>query len=218
MPTGIDETYEDAMKRIRTQSEDDANLATKVLSYVFLAKRPLNVEELIHISVVEPGDTALDESAFSEIEILLSVTAGLVTIDTKSGTVRLVHYTLQEYLAKSHERLFPNAEVEMVKACLTYLSFNEFENGPCTDRDSLESRLKTFRFFDYTSRNWGHHVIENQQPKLVDLVLKYMRDDSKLRCSMRVMLRRPGSRYPPWQRSIWTERIDSQFNPLHAAA
>ena len=187
MPEGVYQTYEDAIQRVRNQSEDDAQLATKVLSYVFLAKRLLTVDEMIHAVAVELGDTALDDSAISEIEILLSITAGLVTVDEKSKTVRLVHYTLQEYLEKSHERLFPNAKVELTKACLTYLSFDTFKSGPCAWSALVMTRLQNFHFFVYASFNWGHHARENQQSELLDIIMRYLRDEKKMLCSFQIM-------------------------------
>jgi hypothetical protein len=74
-------TYEDAIDRVKGQFDNDIELALKVPSYVFCAKRPLKTEELLHALAVEDEDTALDETTFSEVEILLSVLAGLVVID-----------------------------------------------------------------------------------------------------------------------------------------
>ena len=114
------------MKRIEDQPEEDSQLARRALSYIFCARRPLNVKELCHILAVEAEDTELDATAFPETEILLNISAGLVRIDEKSGTAGLVHYTLQEYLEKNREKLLPDPEVEIARACLTYLSFDVF--------------------------------------------------------------------------------------------
>lgn len=48
LPTGVSATYKDAIERIKDQSDAEADLGMKVLSYVFCAKRPLKVEELRH--------------------------------------------------------------------------------------------------------------------------------------------------------------------------
>lgn len=205
-------TYEDAFNRIKDQSDDDAELAMKVVSYVFYAKRPLKVEELLHALAVEAEDTALDETAISEVEILLSVSAGLVAVDEKSSTIRLVHYTLQEFLEKNREKLIPDADLEMAKKCLTYLSFDIFKSGPCNNEKSLDQRLREYRFLDYASRNWGHHVRENQQPDLIDRVLSYLEDDQKMSCFVQVV-HVSTSRYGGWH-----DWFPKQFNLLHAVA
>jgi len=104
LPTGVYAIYEDDIKRIEDQSEGDSQLAKRAISYIFCARRPLNVEELRHALAVEAEDTELDETAFPETETLLNVSAGLIRIDQKSSTIRLVHYTLQEYLEKNSAR------------------------------------------------------------------------------------------------------------------
>jgi ankyrin repeat domain-containing protein 50 len=212
LPSGVYATYEDAFNRIKDQSDDDAQLAMKVVSYVFCAKRPLKVEELLHALAVEAGDTELDETAFSEVEILLSVSAGLVAVDEEGSTIRLVHYTLQEYLEKNRERLVPDADLEMAKECLTYLLFDIFKSGPCNNGEALNQRLREYRFLDYASRNWGHHVRENQQPELIDRVLRYLEDDQKMSCFVQIV-HVSTSRYEGWH-----DYFPKQFNLLHAVA
>ena len=137
LPTGVFATYGDAMKRIEHQPDEDVELARKALSYIFCARRPLHVEELRHILAVEVEDTGLDETAFPEPEILLIISAGLIRVDEKSGTVGLVHYTLHEYLEKNREKLLPDAEAEIARACLIYLSFDAFGGGPCRNGEEL---------------------------------------------------------------------------------
>ena len=47
-------------------------------------------------------------------------------IDEKTFTIRLVHYSFQEFLNTFWEEANPHAEMEVVSTCLTYLSFDEF--------------------------------------------------------------------------------------------
>ncbi len=53
--------------------------------------------ELQYAIAVEIGESELDEENLPDIEDIISVCAGLVTIDEQSGVIRLVHYTTQEY-------------------------------------------------------------------------------------------------------------------------
>ena len=141
LSTGVYEIYEDDdIKRIEEQSEEDSQLAKRALSYIFCVRRPLNMEELRLALAVGAEDTEVDETAFPETETLLNVSAGLIRIDQNSSTVRLVHYTLQEYLEKNSGKLVPDPEVEMARTCLTYLSFGVFGNGPCIDEEALDQR------------------------------------------------------------------------------
>jgi ankyrin repeat domain-containing protein 50 len=93
LPKGVFEFYREAMKRIEDQNYD-SQLARRALSYIFCARRPLNVEELRHVLAVEAKDTKLDTTAFPKTKILLNISASLVRINEKSSTVELVHYTL----------------------------------------------------------------------------------------------------------------------------
>ena len=50
-------------------------------------------KELYHALAIEPGDKALNTDNVDEVEDIISVCAGLVTVDEESNIIRLVHYT-----------------------------------------------------------------------------------------------------------------------------
>jgi hypothetical protein len=91
-----DDAYNDAMKRIEGQLEEEEQLAKQVLSWISCAQRPPTVKELQHALSVEVGEPTLDEENLLLAD-MVSVCAGLVTIDEASNIIRLVHYTAQEY-------------------------------------------------------------------------------------------------------------------------
>jgi hypothetical protein len=84
------------MERINSQVIDFKELARQVLSWIICAKRPLTTLELQHALAVEVGKTKLNKHNLPEIEDMVSVCAGLVTVDEESDIIRLVHYTTQE--------------------------------------------------------------------------------------------------------------------------
>ncbi|PGH05438.1 hypothetical protein GX51_02962 [Blastomyces parvus] len=212
LPKGIYDTYDDAMKRIEDQGDEDSEFAKKALSYIFCAKRPLNVEELLHALAIETGDTELDQEAIPEIEILFNVSAGLIQIEKKSNIIGLVHHTLQEYFEKNPEKLISDPDVDIARACLTYLSFDAFGSGPCSDGETLTQRLQNYQFLDYASRHWGHHVTEEQLPRLMNLIIAYLGDSRKLPSSVQVL------NVTPYRTKIWHDRFPKRFGPLHIAA
>jgi hypothetical protein len=110
------------MERIDGQVIDFKELAKQVLSWIICAERPLTTFELQHALAVEVGETKLNEHNLPEIEDMVSVCAGLVTVDKESNIIRLVHYTTQEYFEQTQNRWFPNAVVEVTTICVTYLS------------------------------------------------------------------------------------------------
>ncbi|MCJ1469647.1 hypothetical protein MMC07_008283 [Pseudocyphellaria aurata] len=96
----LDRAYDDAMERIKGQLPEDKTLATNVLSWIVHARRPLTTKELCHALAVRPDDKMLDQDNVIDVEDVVSVCAGLVTVDEESGIIRLVHYTAQEELPR----------------------------------------------------------------------------------------------------------------------
>lgn len=89
LPREIDHTYEEALKRIGDQNQDDRELADKVLMWIAFAFRPLSMLELQHALAVEVHSTGIHLDALPDEEIIISVCAGLVITD-ESDKVRLV--------------------------------------------------------------------------------------------------------------------------------
>ncbi|KFZ17293.1 hypothetical protein V501_01823 [Pseudogymnoascus sp. VKM F-4519 (FW-2642)] len=128
LPSGsnaYDDAYKDAMLRIEGQLLDQKDLAWQVLSWITCAKRPLTMVELQHALAVEPGESSLDEDNLPQIDDMVSVCAGLITVDEESEIIRLVHYTTQEYFERTKETWFPNLEAEITKICYSRV----FQNG-----------------------------------------------------------------------------------------
>ncbi|KAH7146634.1 hypothetical protein B0J13DRAFT_524398 [Dactylonectria estremocensis] len=96
-----DHAYERAMERIEKQVPDHRGLAKQVLLWIACVKRPLTIVELRYAFAVEVGMTEFDEDALLEIEDMVLVCVGLVTIDEQSDIITLVYYTTQQYFDKS---------------------------------------------------------------------------------------------------------------------
>ncbi|XEU97295.1 hypothetical protein FSHL1_002581 [Fusarium sambucinum] len=150
--------YEEAMERINGQMPGMKILATKVLLWITCAKRQLTTSELQHAIAIKTGKSELDYGDLTHIGDMVSVCAGLVTIDEESGIIRLVHYTTQEYLKRTRERWFQDPESIITTACVTYLSFTVFEAGFCTTTHKFEKRLRSNLFYHYAAHHWGHHA------------------------------------------------------------
>ena len=82
----------------------------------------------------------------------------LVTIDSATSTIRLVHLSVNEYLQDHAKILFPSAHGELAITCLTYFSLNDFH---CVKLSTSEDRQKLsskFHFLDYAVSNGGVHA------------------------------------------------------------
>ncbi|PWI64589.1 hypothetical protein PCL_09519 [Purpureocillium lilacinum] len=161
LPSGRDayeNAYATAMDRIEQQTAEQRWLAKRVLAWIVGSRRPLTALELQHALAVEHGETALDHDNLPDIEDMVSVCAGLVTVDEHSHIIRLVHYTAQEYFNKTESVWLPNADADIAATCVTYISFSIFAQGYCQTDDEFEERLRLNPFYDYSAKNWGHHV------------------------------------------------------------
>jgi hypothetical protein len=161
LPSGsnaYDHAYKDAIIRIEGQVTDQEELAKQVLLWITCAERSLTTLELQYALAVEVGESGLDKDNLPEIEDMVSVCAGLVTIDEESNVIRLVHYTTQEYFERTQSHWFPNAKTDITTICVSYLSFDVFERGFCQTDNEFEERLRSNQFFEYAARNWGHHA------------------------------------------------------------
>ena len=167
------------------QQEGLQRLAKNVLSWITCAKRPLTTLELRHALAVRLGDLKLDEQNIPKIEDMVAVCAGLVTVDNKSGIIRLVHYTTQEYFERTQKSWFPTAESDITMICVTYLSFSAFESGPCQNND-LKARLQSYPLYDYAATNWGHHA--RLALTLWPGVIEFLQCEAKVLASSEVLL------------------------------
>lgn len=152
------EAYGEAMTRIQNQRAGFKELAEKVLAWITCASRPLKTNEFQHALAVEAGEREFDKENIPHLEQMISVCSGLVTVDKQSNVVRLIHYTTQEYLGQTKHRWFPRAEAEICIACVTYLSYDVFSLGSCTDRTEYLQYLGSYPFYKYAAGNWAAHA------------------------------------------------------------
>ncbi|KAF1973486.1 ankyrin [Bimuria novae-zelandiae CBS 107.79] len=162
-PEALNDAYSEAIVRIDSQPEDDRISAKNVLAWILYAQRPLTTTELCHALATRTTDKELDLDNIPDIKDLVSVCAGLVTIDEESQIVRLVHYTTQNYLVSIQEKWIHDIQYHIASTCLTYLCFNTFTTGSCTSDVEFESRLEQHEFLDYCAQYWGQHVAAVQE-------------------------------------------------------
>lgn len=155
---GLHYAYDNVMKQIESQSAVLEQLAKQVLSWITFARRPLTARELQHALGVEFGDHELDKNNLPEIENMVSACARLVVVDEKSDVIRFIHRTVSAYFMMKGRDLFRDAETRIMLTCITYLSFNIFESGPCQTDNEFAERLRSYRLFNYAASYWGYHA------------------------------------------------------------
>ena len=155
MENGLDlrGTYETMLGRIKAQGGEKARLGMAVLMWISHSRRPLQVDEICYAIAIRIGSNNLDSDDIPTISALLDCCEGLVTVDKGVSTVRLIHFTFQEYLC-THPDLFDRAHSTMAETCLTYLNSQHAKDlsvGPSLD-------LRGHLFLAYSSLYWGAHM------------------------------------------------------------
>ncbi|KAH6603497.1 ankyrin repeat [Trichoderma cornu-damae] len=207
----LSHTYEQAMLRINGQQPGFKDLANKVLSWIVYAERNMTTAEFQHALAVEVGEQKLDEENIASIQDVVSVCAGLVTVDDESNIIRLVHYTTHEYFNQTRNRWFPNAEADIADVCITYLSFSAFEGGPCETADEFMQRLRSHPLYEYAARNWGHHA--RRASKLRQGATEFLECKMKMSAALQVQAT-DRDRFDP----LYALFCSSRVTGLHLAA
>jgi hypothetical protein len=76
------------MESIQGQQAGFRELAMRVLSWITCSRRSLTALELQHALAIEIDDSGFGEDNPQEIEDMVSVCAGLVTVDEESNIIR----------------------------------------------------------------------------------------------------------------------------------
>ena len=148
----LDSVYAQTLQRIREQKGGWSRLGMEVLMWVSHAERPLLIDELCHALAVDLQSTDMDPEGIRPQDTVIGSCLGLAVIDAETSTVRLIHYTLQEYL--SRHSIFPDAHKVLGQACLVYLNYEKVKGLPAKG----VLNLGAMPFLTYSSLYWGRHA------------------------------------------------------------
>ena len=168
MGNHLGDAYATTLTRIKAQKGSRSRLGMEALMWVLSSERPLHTTELCHALGVKIGSTDLDVENVPTIRTLLACSLGLITVEECSSTVRLVHFSLQEYLSDNLS-LFQSPHSVMAEVCLTYLGFRCLQ-----ELSPLSSTLSALPFARYASGYWGTHMRKGGVGSLAPLALKHL--------------------------------------------
>ncbi|KAJ6546724.1 ankyrin repeat-containing domain protein [Mycena vulgaris] len=220
LPQDLNHTYDEAMERINHQSVDDRQLALLVLTWAAYAVRPLSVAELREALAVEPGTTTLDVDNLLDIDIILSVCAGLITVDEIKSAVRLIHYSTQDYFDRIRLVQFPDAHTTIPATCLTYLSFTDFSNLP-DSLDDCQKMMLEHPLLSYSSYCLMHAAGDPELRLQNEIIFFLKRASSWRHLWFSVLYGRlePPWNHPGWEHiSAWPLCVSAAFNLLGIAS
>jgi Ankyrin repeats (many copies)/Zinc finger, ZZ type len=169
LPSTIDEAYSGVIAGIEKLEADSKDLAVRTLSWIFHARRPLCMAELCEAVAIEDNQVDLDAEDLPSPSNIIDCCGSLVVHDS-SGIVRFAHYTVSSFLENKYiEHL--HTQVDMARACLTYLCFDFFDKTNVHGYDRWWDRMETYNFAVYASVYWdsytrglGEEVLSVQEP------------------------------------------------------
>ncbi|RPA93344.1 ankyrin [Choiromyces venosus 120613-1] len=210
---GLQDAYSTTLDRIKEQKESKRKLGMEALMWISRSERPLKAQELCHALTMEAGTTDLNADNVPSIKTLLGCTLGLVSIDPLSLKVRLIHFTLQEYLG-THANLFITPHAMMAEICLTYLNFQSI----CKLSPTLRTIPTTTPFLDYALCYWGSHARREETDGVKSLALQLLQRDGD-HISAGILLRKESSGTISWNDFINGRHPDPRgFTGLHCIA
>jgi len=180
---GVGDAYGATLSRIKRQGGEKASLGMAALMWISHAERPLKADELCHALAVEIGSSNLNTDNVPSTNTLLACCQGLVVVEKEASTVRLIHFTLQEYL-RAHPDLFGTAHSTIAETCLTYLNSHQFKAVSTTPSPDLQDTP----FLEYSSLYWGVHAKRDLSDCAKQLVLKLF-DNYNHHASTKVLMR-----------------------------
>lgn len=187
LSASLGQAFENTIRRIGNEPPNPRQVATQALIWVSHARRPLKINELCHALATKLGDTELDQDSLLPSRSIIESCSGLIVLDDEESTVRLVHYTLQDYLQSRRPQAFLQEERYITQILLTYLCFDETsdaiddyktkERGVSNvDRGILEQAL----FLQYAATNWGYHAKLSRPSEFNELALNFLENKPKL--------------------------------------
>ena len=207
MANGLElgDVYGATIERIKAQDGDKSRLGMTALMWISHAERPLQADELCYALAVQLGSTDFDVGNIPSMSTLVNCCQGLITVDKEASTVRLIHFTLQEYLSV-HPDLFIKPHSAMAEFCLTYL------NSKQVKAISIAPPPDTQRtpFLEYCSVYWGAHAKKELSDSGKSLALELLKEDYSL-ISTELLLTHAG---------LYYKRYDTcpPFNGLQCAS
>jgi len=155
MTNGLElgDIYGATIKRIQGQDGDKSRLGMTTLMWISHAERPPRGDELCHALAVQPGSTDFDVGNIPSMSTLVNCCQGLITMDKEASTIRLIHFTLQEYLS-SHPDIYIKPHSVMAEICLTYLNSKQVKSFSTAPSPGARGAS----FLEYCSVYWGVHA------------------------------------------------------------
>jgi hypothetical protein len=213
LPATLPEAYMGIVERMRNDDSLRCQVAFKALSWIFHTKRPLYMPELLNALSIRINDTEFWPKYMYSPEYVLGMCHGFVAYDNSSNVVSFTHYSVYKFLGRDCITLLLNL-TDLAAVCLTCLTFNMFEDGPCADSESLGRRLESYRFIQYSVEFWAVYTegAGEEETTVRDILFRLFRSTHKRNAIWQLDQMFCNRRWENWQLGSFE---DGEWTPLH---
>ncbi|KAK0184070.1 hypothetical protein F5146DRAFT_330709 [Armillaria mellea] len=138
LPSNMNDAYDETLRRVDSQGSHRKELAYRIFAWLTFADGSVYVRGLQEALACEPGTMEPDPAKIVQEDILSSVCAGLVVIDSvidggtdyqrrwqdRRKSIRFVHYTTREYFTFRKDKLSPYVQESNVQSQLGMYRLN----------------------------------------------------------------------------------------------
>ena len=184
LPPDLNSTYERILSRVNQSNPEIQQMVRRALRWVTASTCP-TIEALCEAVSIDFGTTRRNPQAIPDEFEILHWCSSLVRKSAHGRRLELAHFTVKEFLLHIDPRrdisIGPylndprNYDLIRAKVCLTYLYFEDFDQGGSFSQHKVNRRTLDYSFRPYAVLAWGLVARENlDNPELFSLMQKLL--------------------------------------------
>ena len=180
LSSNLHEVFGGFIERVRSQPSSRQQVASAALTWLAYARRNLSIDELRHALATRLSETELDQDNMVSPRIIVESCLGLLVIEQENSAIRLVHFSLEEYLQTHRQNLFPNGDLTLAATCLTYSNFWSVLLRFQDNQADLASLVQDYPLLAYSCNHWGDHAGLFMTPTIRELAMKFLSEKARV--------------------------------------
>ncbi|KAH6896226.1 hypothetical protein BKA70DRAFT_1570115 [Coprinopsis sp. MPI-PUGE-AT-0042] len=156
-PPDINTLYANTLKRIMQSPELDADRGKTILLWAVFGRTPMSVEDLQFVLALN-ANGVFDSQRVIPQDSLVALCHGLVTVESETQQVRLVHLTVKVVLERLLLEIEPRPYPYLASACITRLMACNFHKSSISSSDKLKETLGKYRFLHHAYTSWAYYA------------------------------------------------------------
>jgi ankyrin repeat protein len=166
LPQGLTDTYVRILERIEAQTPYMRNLAFNCLAWTLYARRPLGTKQLQLALAINSNCKVTEDLQTDSPQVILEACLNL--LEEANGSIRPIHYTVQEFLTTAIQGLSHRSiraqlldskavHTRLSLACIAYIRLTAL-GGPVRQMWDLFDHLVANRLASYAYQNFDYHI------------------------------------------------------------